>query len=319
MASVQIAVEPRLVTGKKVKALRRQGIIPAHLYGRGTDSLALQATASIVGTLLRTAERNQIIDLKIGGEPQPRPVMLRGVQRNPITDELVHIDFFQISLTEKLSADVPLNIIGEAPAVHIFGGILLHAVNHVTVVALPAEPARAHRCRREQPGHAGGGAARARHRAAIPTCRDAHRPPTRVIAKVSPPRVEVVEWLRRPRRPQQPRLPQSQPAKRALRPPMRRRSQLSPPNARPMELRTPPEREAFFYLPRRLPIKPRQPRSSSSPVTARLPGRCARTTAIGLDRIAPRSSRLPADRRGRPAIQSFPVERRSPNRAATPR
>jgi large subunit ribosomal protein L25 len=191
MASVQIAVEPRLVTGKKVKSLRRQGIIPAHLYGRGTDSLALQATASTVGTLLRTAERNQIIDLKIGGEPQARPVMLRGVQRNPITDELVHIDFFQISLTEKLSADVPLNIIGEAPAVHIFGGILLHAVNHVTVEALPAD----------LPGHIDVDVSSLDTLEAALHVRDITLPPNvemltdpdQVIAKVSPPRVEVVE------------------------------------------------------------------------------------------------------------------------------
>ena len=70
MADVQIAVESRMVTGKKVKSLRRQGIIPAHLYGRGIDSLTLQAPVTAVGTLLRTAERNQIIGLQIDGEPQ---------------------------------------------------------------------------------------------------------------------------------------------------------------------------------------------------------------------------------------------------------
>ena len=139
MAGVELAVDARAVTGKKVRGLRRQGIIPAHLYGRGTESLALQAGASTITHLLRTVERNTIINLQITGEGEARPVMLRGVQRNPVTDELVHIDFFQISLTDRLRANVPLVLVGEAPAVQVFGGILLQSLDHVVVEALPAE------------------------------------------------------------------------------------------------------------------------------------------------------------------------------------
>jgi large subunit ribosomal protein L25 len=139
MADVHLAVDPRDVTGKKVKSLRRQGIIPAHLYGRGTESLSLQAQAASIATLLRTAERNTIIDLRINGEGEARPVMLRGVQRNPVTDELLHIDFFQISLTDTLKADVPLVLRGEPPAVQVYGGVLLQTLEHVTVEALPAD------------------------------------------------------------------------------------------------------------------------------------------------------------------------------------
>ena len=112
MADVNFAVDPREITGKKVKALRRQGLVPAHLYGRDTDSLALQAPTSDIIDLLKTARRNAIIDLQISGEGKARPVVIRGVQRNPTTDELLHVDFFQISLKEKLSADVPVEIIG---------------------------------------------------------------------------------------------------------------------------------------------------------------------------------------------------------------
>ena len=139
MAGVHLVVDSRIVTGKKVKSLRKQGIVPAHLYGRGTESLALQAPLTSISALLRTAERNAIIDLRINGEGEPRPVVLRGVQRDPVTDELVHIDFFQISLTERLRADVPLMLRGEAPAVHVFGGVLLQPLDHVTVEALPSE------------------------------------------------------------------------------------------------------------------------------------------------------------------------------------
>jgi large subunit ribosomal protein L25 len=143
MADVQLSVDPRNVTGKKVKSLRRQGIIPAHLYGRETDSLALQAEKQSIIGLLRSAGPNAIIDLRINGEGEPRSVVLRGVQRDPVTDELVHIDFFQISLTEKLRADVPLVIVGESPGVQIQGGLLLHSLDHLTIEALPTEiPAR---------------------------------------------------------------------------------------------------------------------------------------------------------------------------------
>ena len=139
MADTQLIVDSREVTGKKVRSLRRQGIIPAHLYGRGTESLTLQASAPTITTLLRTTSPNAIISLQINGEQETRPVMLRGVQRHPVTDELIHVDFFQISLTEKLRADVPLMMSGEAPAVHIFSGVLLQSLDHISVEALPTE------------------------------------------------------------------------------------------------------------------------------------------------------------------------------------
>lgn len=143
MADVQLSVDQRVVTGKRVKSLRKQGLMPAHLYGRGTESLTIQIETSNIVHLLRTASRNAIIDLIVSGEGEPRPVVLRGVQRNPITDELVHVDFYQISLTEKLRADVALHFTGEAPAVQVYSGVLLHSIDHITVEALPrAIPAR---------------------------------------------------------------------------------------------------------------------------------------------------------------------------------
>lgn len=139
MADVQLVVDPRTVTGKKVKALRREGIIPAHLYGRGTESLALQTSTQTMMNLLRTTGPNAIIDLQINGESEPRSVVLRGVQRNPVTSELVHIDFLQISLTEKLRTDVSLVITGTAPAVGVLGGVLLQTFDRLTIEALPAD------------------------------------------------------------------------------------------------------------------------------------------------------------------------------------
>ena len=138
MAETTLAVDPREVTGKKVKALRRQGLVPAHLYGKETDSLALQARTEEVINVIKTAGRNAIINLEISGEGEPRPVVLRGVQQHPITDELLHVDFFQISLTETLTADVVITVVGEAPAVSVYAGVLLQSLDHIQIEALPA-------------------------------------------------------------------------------------------------------------------------------------------------------------------------------------
>ena len=139
MADLRLAVDVRTMTGKKVKSLRRQGILPAHLYGRSTESQSLQAPIQQVVELLSTAGRNAIIDLMINGEGEARSVVVRGVQRNPFTDELYHVDFFQVSLTEKLRADVPLVLVGEAPAVMVHNGVLLQNLDRLAIEALPTD------------------------------------------------------------------------------------------------------------------------------------------------------------------------------------
>lgn len=139
MADAQLLVDPRMVTGKKVKSLRKEGIIPAHLYGRDTESLAVQTQKQSMLNLLRSAGPNALIDLQISGESESRPVVLRGVQRHPVTGELVHIDFMQISLTEKLRTEVPLVITGDAPAVSVQGGVLLQMLDRLLIESLPGD------------------------------------------------------------------------------------------------------------------------------------------------------------------------------------
>ena len=125
--------------GKKVKQLRRQGITPANIYGRGIASQAVQVDTKTMSHTLRRAGRNTILSLRVEGEKAVRPVMVRDIQRNPVTDELLHLDFYQISLTEKMHAEVTVVVTGTAPAVSELGGILLQVVETVTVEALPAE------------------------------------------------------------------------------------------------------------------------------------------------------------------------------------
>lgn len=139
MADVQLSVTPRQVLGKKVAALRRQGFTPANVYGRNLESQAVQVETVVLTHLLRSAGRNVILDLQVEGEGSPRPVMLRGVQRHPVTGRLLHVDFYQVSLTQKMRSEVRLILVGDAPAVAELGGILLQSLDNIMVEALPGD------------------------------------------------------------------------------------------------------------------------------------------------------------------------------------
>lgn len=131
----QLNLVRRDVIGKKVRALRRQGIIPANIYGHNVDSLAVQVGSDELRLLMKRHSRNEIIYVQVDG--QERPTFVRDVQRNPVTDQVVHVDFLQISLTETVRLEVPVRFSGVAPAVTTSGGIVTHALNRVLVEALP--------------------------------------------------------------------------------------------------------------------------------------------------------------------------------------
>jgi large subunit ribosomal protein L25 len=134
----ELNVAPRDVLGKKVKALRRQGVTPANIYGSHIESQSIQLSTEELRHVIKTAGRNDIVYLRLDGD-EPRPTFVRDIQQNPVTDAILHVDFLQISLREKVRADVPLHLVGLAPAVDTLGGILMHGLDHVSVEALPTE------------------------------------------------------------------------------------------------------------------------------------------------------------------------------------
>lgn len=135
---VELKVSPREVLGKKVKRLRREGVIPANVYGHRLESVAIQVPKDDLLHLIHTAGRNEIVYLRLDGE-EPRPVFLRQIQRNPVTDTILHVDFYQISLKEKVRMEVPLALVGTPPAEQTYGGTLLHSLDRITVEGLPTE------------------------------------------------------------------------------------------------------------------------------------------------------------------------------------
>src|SRR3989304_4703901 len=95
----ELAVKRREVLGKKVSQLRRQGLTPANIYGHRVQSAAIQLPTVELRQLLRTVGRNEIVYLRLDGEA-PRPAFIRAVHRDPVTDDILHTDFQQISLEE---------------------------------------------------------------------------------------------------------------------------------------------------------------------------------------------------------------------------
>ncbi|MBN1367612.1 MAG: 50S ribosomal protein L25 [Dehalococcoidales bacterium] len=137
MQKIELQAEPREVLGKQTKNLRRQGITPVHIYGHGVDSLALQCDSLKLERVMAVAEENRIITLKIKNEKADRPVLTREVQRDALNGKLIHVDFYQVRMDEKVEVQVPIDLIGEAPALTEKENSLLQELHELGVECLP--------------------------------------------------------------------------------------------------------------------------------------------------------------------------------------
>ena len=133
-----VAAEPREIVGKAVNRLRRDGILPGVVYGHGHASQPIQFDARAFETVLRTAGRHTLLDLKVGGG-RATPVLLQSVHEHPVKRTPQHVDLYVVKMTEEISVDVPVHIVGESHAVTKLGGTLLHLRDAVTVRALPGD------------------------------------------------------------------------------------------------------------------------------------------------------------------------------------
>jgi large subunit ribosomal protein L25 len=138
MKRLELEVSKRDITGKKVRFLRRQGIIPANIYGHGIDSTAINVDARSLKHLLAHAGTTDLISLKIDDAKNPLRVLVREIHRNPINDDLLHVDFYQVRMDEKIKADVPLVFVGEAPVLKkVKNSSVLHLIDSLPIEALP--------------------------------------------------------------------------------------------------------------------------------------------------------------------------------------
>jgi large subunit ribosomal protein L25 len=139
MASLSLAARPRELRGRHVKALRRHGAVPAVVYGHEQESMPIEADLATLERIWQRAGRTHLIDLVIDGGTS-RKVLIRELQINPRTGRIAHADFLAVNLLEKLTADIPLVIVGEAPAVsELKIGQLLQTMTTVKVECLPSD------------------------------------------------------------------------------------------------------------------------------------------------------------------------------------
>jgi large subunit ribosomal protein L25 len=135
---VVLRARRRAVLGKKVRFLRREGLVPASLYGPGVEPAALQLTGRDLDAALRQMTATTLAALEVEGESMRR-VLVREVQRHPVTERTLHVDFFAMPMDVTIRADVPVQTVGEAPAVTVLGGTLVRSVETVQVEALPTD------------------------------------------------------------------------------------------------------------------------------------------------------------------------------------
>lgn len=139
MADLELHAEPRTVLGKKVARLRREGMTPANIFGHNIPSVAIQVSTVDVSHVLKRAGATHLLRLDLAGERTPRTVLVRHVSRKATNDQLVHIDFYQVSMTEKTTVEVPLVLTGAAPAVANGLGLLNQSLATLTIECLPGD------------------------------------------------------------------------------------------------------------------------------------------------------------------------------------
>ncbi len=139
MAKLELKATSRGVLGKKVRFLRRDGVTPVHLFGHGIESESLQCDTSELRKTLSQAGKTRLIELRIDGTSEPRNVLVREVQKDPLKGEFLHVDLYQVRMTERMKVEVPVVLIGEAPALKLKEKMLERDVTTLNIECLPAE------------------------------------------------------------------------------------------------------------------------------------------------------------------------------------
>jgi large subunit ribosomal protein L25 len=137
VAGIELQAEPRSIVGKKVRFLRRQGVVPGNIYGHSA-STAIQVPARDLEATIRRAGRTQLVSLAVAGA-EPTTVLVKTWQRHPYKGDLLHVDFYRVAMTEKLRMDVPIRLVGESPATKSANGTPFQTQATLSIEVLPAD------------------------------------------------------------------------------------------------------------------------------------------------------------------------------------
>ena len=134
--NISVKAQIREESGKKVKTLRKEGKVPAVVYGKKIKAQNLWVNALDFRRVYEKAGENTLIDLEIG-EGKKMSVLIYDTQVDPLVGNFSHVDFFQVRMDEEIETEIPLEFVGEAPAVKNLGGILVTGIDEVPIRCLP--------------------------------------------------------------------------------------------------------------------------------------------------------------------------------------
>lgn len=136
---VELIVTPREASGKAAKRLRKDGILPANIYGHHEDSQAIQIEVREFERVLRLHAATGLINLRQSGDGTIQTALIRHVQHDPRSGKPIHVDFFRVSMNERLAVKVALHFIGESLAVKNEGGVLLHLLDAIEIEGMASD------------------------------------------------------------------------------------------------------------------------------------------------------------------------------------
>ncbi len=136
---VKLTAQKRTVLGSKVKQLREENLVPGVMYGHGFESMPLQFDRYDLRDVLSQIGGSQLITIEVEGKDEPEQVLLREVQRDVISGNLLHVDFYRVMMTEAITAEIPLLTTGESPVAEQKEGIMLYGISEIEVECLPGD------------------------------------------------------------------------------------------------------------------------------------------------------------------------------------
>lgn len=134
---ISLSAKIRKETGRKTSILRNAGRIPAVVYGHKKDNVLLDLDSKEFEEVYKKTGESSLIELSVEGEKQKKLVLIHDMQKDPVSDKIAHIDFFQAALDEETEVSVPLVFEGESSAVKDLGGTLVKNISEVQAKALP--------------------------------------------------------------------------------------------------------------------------------------------------------------------------------------
>jgi len=136
---VELAAKKRSVFGSKVKRLRREGWVPGVMYGHGFESVSLKFDKYELRGVLSQVGGSQLVNINVEGAEEPEFALLREVQRDVISNDLLHVDFYRVMMTQTITTEIPLLNRGESPVAEQKEGILLFGIAEIEVECLPGD------------------------------------------------------------------------------------------------------------------------------------------------------------------------------------